>query len=68
MTSFPAFDGDYTVWRDGLGATFTSGDYNVWVANYGATAATATLTVPEPSAGLLVIFACSFAWRRSRAA
>lgn len=28
---------DYTVWRDGLGTTFTQADYDVWKANFGAT-------------------------------
>jgi len=27
---------DYTVWRDGLGTTYTQADYNVWRDNYGA--------------------------------
>ncbi len=30
---------DYTVWRDGLGTTFTQADYDVWSENYGAAGA-----------------------------
>lgn len=48
---------DYTVWRDGLGTTYTQADYQIWVNNYGnSTPATAT-GVPEPVAMLLVIMA-----------
>ena len=28
---------DYTVWRDGLGTTYTQADYDVWRANFGQT-------------------------------
>ena len=40
------FDGavdaaDYTVWRDGLGITFTAGDYSTWTGNFGASQSTA---------------------------
>lgn len=42
---------DYTVWRDGLGTTYTQADYTIWANNYGATAsatAASTTAVPEP--------------------
>lgn len=48
---------DYTVWRDGLGSTFSAADLDVWRNNFGATtAATSSTSVPEPSTGLLVLF------------
>jgi hypothetical protein len=43
---------DYTLWRDGLGTTYTQADYNIWKANFGAHAGSgsgATATVPEPA-------------------
>ncbi len=52
------FDGvvdaaDYTVWRDGLGTTYSPSDYDVWKTHYGDTSSgsgsLATATVPEPS-------------------
>lgn len=50
------FDGvvdaaDYTVWRDGLGATHTPADADDWIANYGAVAdpPASALQVPEPA-------------------
>ncbi|MEQ8849254.1 PEP-CTERM sorting domain-containing protein, partial [Botrimarina sp.] len=48
---------DYTVWRDGLGTTFTQADYDVWADNYGASASGAA-SVPEPAALGLVLLAC----------
>lgn len=45
---------DYTVWRDGLGTTYTQGDYDTWKNNYGATLASSSsataASVPEPGA------------------
>jgi hypothetical protein len=42
---------DYTVWRDGLGTTYTPEDYDLWKANFGAGAGSGSLavSVPEPS-------------------
>lgn len=56
---------DYTVWRDGLGSTFTIADYQVWRNNYGATAGGGSRSVPEPSTVLLMVVACA-AWGRFR--
>ena len=56
---------DYTVWRDGLGSTYTPDDYTLWKTHFGESAAASfTLlpsAVPEPAtpallaAGLLLI-------------
>ena len=47
---------DYTVWRDGLGTTYTFEDYNLWKSHYGQTAGRGSTgaspsqsVVPEPS-------------------
>ncbi len=50
---------DYTVWRDGLGTTFTQSDYDLWVGNFGASANTvaAAGSVPESRAGELAALA-----------
>ncbi len=48
---------DYTVWRDGLGTTFSQADYGVWAANYGATLPVNANAVPEPSTALLIALA-----------
>lgn len=52
---------DYTVWRDGLGSTYTAADYNVWKANFGRGAGSGSAgnspvnaAVPEPASVLLV--------------
>lgn len=53
---------DYTVWRDGLGTTYTAVDYDDWRGNYGATSAARTppTAAPEPAAvGLLVLGAAA---------
>ena len=46
---------DYTVWRDGLGSTYTPEDYDVWKAHFGQTAGSGSAgaspshtAVPEP--------------------
>ena len=46
---------DYTVWRDGLGLTYTLNDFEVWKANFGntSTASASTAGVPEPTTLLL---------------
>jgi hypothetical protein len=44
---------DYSVWRDGLGTTYTPEDFDLWKANFGAGSGTGSgslsLSVPEPS-------------------
>jgi hypothetical protein len=50
--------GDYTVWRKGLGTTYTQTDYDAWRANFGKTTGSgsfANRTIPEPSAFVLVL-------------
>jgi hypothetical protein len=49
---------DYTLWRDGLGTTYTQADYTVWKTNFGQHAgsgAGATAAVPEPASTLLLL-------------
>ena len=58
---------DYTVWRDGLGTTFTEADYDVWVANFGATGPASSAAVPEPTASLLYLVAVATAGSSLRA-
>ncbi|MEM8865112.1 MAG: hypothetical protein AAGF31_06145 [Planctomycetota bacterium] len=58
---------DYTVWRDGLGTTFTPSDYDVWVNNFGSTAPASLATVPEPPAMLLSLIAAAAAGSSLRA-
>ncbi len=53
---------DYTVWRDGLGTTFTPSEYDVWASNFGATSPADSATVPEPSVGLLLVAAIYAGW------
>ncbi|TWT47611.1 hypothetical protein [Botrimarina hoheduenensis] len=57
---------DYTVWRDGLGTMFTPGEYDVWSANFGATAPASSISVPEPTAGFLLIIAVTAGQQRRR--
>ena len=51
--------GDYTVWRDGLGTTYTVADYTTWKTYFGTSSAASFASpaaVPEPSTvGLLVL-------------
>ena len=65
---------DYTVWRDGLGTTYTAADYDLWKSHFGATAASGTASaggapVPEPSTlcGMLLGL-LALAWRRRSSA
>lgn len=51
---------DYTVWRDGVGTTYTQADYNDWKINFGRTSlgnAATPSAVPEPASLLLVVLA-----------
>jgi hypothetical protein len=52
---------DYTVWRDGLGTTYTEADYDVWREHFGETSGSGSLAgnaaVPEPTAFTLVALA-----------
>lgn len=51
---------DYTVWRDGLGTTYTLEQYDIWKSNFGSTAeggALANASVPEPASALMAMFA-----------
>ncbi len=44
---------DYSLWRDGLGTTYTPEQYDVWKANFGAVAGAGAgaggVAIPEPS-------------------
>jgi hypothetical protein len=63
---------DYTVWRDGLGTTYTQADYTVWKTNFGnhavgGSSAIANAAIPEPSTLVLLMFAAtSWCIRRRR--
>jgi len=50
---------DYTVWRDGLGATYTPDHYNVWKTHFGQSASgsagAAAAAVPEPASAVLLV-------------
>jgi hypothetical protein len=49
---------DYSVWRKGLGTTYTYDDYNIWRAHFGETVGSGSLssvTVPEPATALLLL-------------
>jgi uncharacterized protein YjbI with pentapeptide repeats len=53
---------DYTVWRDGLGSTYTPADYAVWKAHFGeslgsgsAGAAPSHAAAPEPATFVLIV-------------
>lgn len=54
---------DYTVWRDGLGSTYSVADYGRWKANFGQNASgagsmgvgSAQSAAPEPTAWLLAV-------------
>jgi len=59
---------DYTLWRNGLGTTYTQNDYDTWRAHYGDVAGSgANGAVPEPS---ILMLACGAAamqiWRRQK--
>lgn len=50
---------DYTVWRDGLGSTYTQAHYTEWKNHFGqsagSAASAAATTVPEPAGFVLAI-------------
>jgi Tol biopolymer transport system component len=55
---------DYTVWRNGLGSTYTADDYGIWKSHFGAGGSSAEATpsqaaVPEP-ASCVFVFAAIF--------
>src|SRR5450631_4262151 len=52
---------DYTLWRDGLGSSYTPADYDTWKANFGNVAGAGALdspAVPEPSTAALLVIGC----------
>jgi hypothetical protein len=66
--------GDYVVWRNGLGTTYTQNDYDVWRAHFGQSlgsgaGADGNAQVPEPTAALhllsAVLLAVRFCKRRA---
>jgi hypothetical protein len=65
---------DYTVWRNGLGSTYSPEEYDLWKANFGMTAgagsaaASSVQSVPEPAsfASLTIGLAVAVAGRRYR--
>jgi T5SS/PEP-CTERM-associated repeat protein len=61
---------DYSVWRDGLGTTYTEADYQVWKSHFGQTAGSGSLMdhpVPEPSTMVLFLFGALAMCRRCAA-
>jgi probable HAF family extracellular repeat protein len=53
---------DYTVWRDGLGSTYTMADYDVWKSHFGQSlgsgaigSASALPAIPEPTSLALLL-------------
>ncbi|TWT99479.1 PEP-CTERM motif protein [Botrimarina colliarenosi] len=70
---------DYTVWRDNLDTnvslpndsspgSVTAADYTAWSNNYGKTSPSSAVSVPEPSAVLMLVVAAGVTtrWRRTR--
>lgn len=60
---------DYTVWRDGFGATYSDADYLQWQAHFGQMAGAGALdsaghSVPEPHSLTLLLFASPLIFRR----
>ncbi len=64
---------DYTVWRNGLGSTYSQSAYNVWRSNFGAkmVASSSYLseTIPEPMTTTMILtgILTIFTGRRSQA-
>jgi hypothetical protein len=57
---------DYTVWRNGLGSTYSQADYDIWKMHFGESngpGSAGSATVPEPS-GLLLTIAAIMSFRR----
>ena len=52
---------DYTVWRDGLGSSYTLDDYEMWKTHFGETAGSGAganaVAAPEPAAVALLMLA-----------
>ena len=49
---------DYTVWRDGLGSSYTPADYQVWKLHFGTHVGDGSggiVVVPEPTAAVLAV-------------
>ncbi len=46
---------DYTVWRNGLGSTYTPEDYDLWKANFGAGAGSGSIAVSVPETPSLLL-------------
>ncbi len=46
---------DYTVWRNGLGTTYTQNDYEVWKAHFGETAGSGSSSPSEASESLVAV-------------
>lgn len=51
---------DYTVWRDGLGSTYTLADYDTWKSHFGQSAGAAAVlvsssAVPEPVTAVILL-------------
>ena len=57
---------DYSVWRDGLGSTYTAADYTVWANNFGATQPSSSASVPEPTTMGLLLGLLAIKARRHR--
>ncbi len=58
---------DYTVWRNGLGSTYTPADYDVWKSHFGETTAgsgslAASGAVPEPASAMLLLLGLAGFW------
>ncbi|MEO0531700.1 MAG: hypothetical protein AAF266_14165 [Planctomycetota bacterium] len=48
---------DYTVWRDGNGATPLPNDYHAWLSRYGTDNSLLLASIPEPATAGLVLLA-----------
>jgi hypothetical protein len=57
---------DYTVWRDGLGATYTLADFDTWRANFNLTvgggASAEGVSVPEPGSSAWGALGAAVIW------